>query len=52
MKKKVKVKEEVKMIIGIIIFAIAIISILNYGQARIEKIESGKMILVNQNQMK
>lgn len=40
-----------KEIIGVVLLAIIILGILFTGANRIEKIENGNMVLVNQNQM-
>ena len=40
-----------KEIVGVLLFVIVMVGLFQYGVKRIEKIENGNMVLVNQNQM-
>lgn len=49
--KKTKLREEIKNILVGVVFVAVIAAIVVYGVNRMEKIENGEMVLVNQSYM-
>ena len=49
--KKIKLREEIKNILVGVVFVAAIASLVVYGVNRMEKIDNGEIVLVNQSYM-